>query len=121
MWDKGKKMNKKKAAPQNGTTQFERLKNTTLCACPTVTGQLAQVLVILRQGPTSTLEFIHEHNILRTSARIFELRQKGFNITPYYQAHALYRGRRYQNVATYVLEHPEWSPPSQPDSNTTTS
>ncbi len=29
-------MKKKKAAPQNGTTQFERLKNSTLCACVVV-------------------------------------------------------------------------------------
>lgn len=121
MWDKGKKMNKKKAAPQNGTTQLEHLKNTTLCACPTVTGQLAQVLAILRQGPTSTLEFTYEHNILRSSARILELRQKGFNITPHPQVRVLYRGRIYQNVVTYVLGNPEWSSPSQPDSNVTTS
>ncbi|QGZ74357.1 hypothetical protein GQR50_18525 [Aeromonas hydrophila] len=114
-------MNKKKAAPQNGTTQFERLKNTTLCACSTVTGQLAQVLVILRQGPTSSLEFIHEHNILRAPARIFQLRQKGFNITPHLQPHVLYRDHVYRNTAIYVLGQPEWSAPSQPDSNTTTS
>ncbi|MGE6126975.1 MULTISPECIES: helix-turn-helix domain-containing protein [Aeromonas] len=114
-------MNKKKAAPQNGTTQFERLKNTTLCAYPTVTGQLAQVLTILRQGPTSSLEFIHEHNILRAQARILELRQKGFNITTHIQAHVLYRGHRYKSMATYVLGLPEWSAPSQPDSNATTS
>lgn len=114
-------MNKKKAAPQNGTTQFEHLKNTTLCACPTVTGQLAQVLTILRQGPTSSLEFIHEHNILRAPARIFQLRQKGFNITPHIQSHVLYRDHLYRNTATYVLGQPEWSSASESDSNTTTS
>lgn len=114
-------MNKKKAAPQNGTTQFERLKNTTLCAGPKVTGQLAQVLAILRQGPTSSLEFIHEHNILRAQARILELRQKGFNITTHIQSHVLYRGHIYKSMAIYVLGQPEWSPSSQPDGNATTS
>lgn len=114
-------MTKKKAAPQNGTTQFERLKNTTLCACPTVTGQLAQVLTILRQGPTSSLEFIHEHNILRAQARIWELRQKRFNITTHPQSHVLYRGHIYQSIAIYVLGHPEWPAASQSDSNSTAS
>ncbi|MCW0507207.1 helix-turn-helix domain-containing protein [Aeromonas piscicola] len=114
-------MNKKKAAPQNGTTQLEHPKNNTLCAGPTVTGQLAQVLTILRQGPTSSLEFIHEHNILRAPARIFQLRQKGFNITPHIQPHVLYRDHVYRNTAIYVLGQPEWSSPSESDSNTTTS
>ncbi|HDO1317304.1 helix-turn-helix domain-containing protein [Aeromonas veronii] len=114
-------MNKKKAALQNGTTEFEHPKSNTLCAGPTVTGQLAQVLTILRQGPTSSVEFILEHNILRAQARILELRQKGFNITTHIQAHVLYRGHRYKSMATYVLGLPEWSAPSQPDSNTTTS
>lgn len=111
-------MTKKKAAPQNGTTQP---KNTTLCAGPAVTGQLMQVLTILRQGPASSLDFIHEHNILRAPARILELRQKGFNITAYIQSHLQYRDHVYKNTATYVLGHPEWAPTSQSDSNATTS
>ena len=114
-------MTKKKAAPQNGTTQFEHPKNTTFCADPTVTGQLAQVLTILRKGPTSSLDFIYKHNILRAPARILQLRQKGFNITTHIQSHLLYRDHIYKNTATYVLEHPEWSAPSQSDSNATTS
>ncbi|WP_393936446.1 helix-turn-helix domain-containing protein [Aeromonas rivipollensis] len=114
-------MNKKKAAPRNGTTQFERLNNTTLGAAPTVSGQLAQVLSILRQGPTSNLDFIHKHNILRAPARILQLRQKGFHITTHIQSHVLYRDHIYKNTATYELGRPEWTPSSQSDSNATTS
>ncbi|MDI3430166.1 helix-turn-helix domain-containing protein [Aeromonas sp. V90_14] len=79
------------------------------------------MLIILRQGPASSLGFIHEHNILRAPARILELRHKGFNITTHIQSHVLYRGHIYKNTATYVLGHPEWSPTSQSDSNVTTS
>ncbi|MFM1641211.1 MULTISPECIES: helix-turn-helix domain-containing protein [Aeromonas] len=114
-------MNKKKATPQNGTTQFERLNNTTLGAAPTVRGQLAQVLSTLRQGPTSNLDFIHKHNILRAPARILQLRQKGFHITTHIQSHVLYRDHIYKNTATYELGRPEWTPSSQSDSNATTS
>ena len=112
-------MNIKKAAPQNGTTQFEHPKNTTLCAGPTVTGQLAQVLNILRQGPVSSLVFAYEHKIMRSSARILELRQKGFNITTQIRQHVQYHGHIYKNTATYALGRPEWSPPFQSASSVT--
>lgn len=114
-------MTKKKAAPQNSTTQFANPKNTTSGAGPKVTGQIVQVLAILRQGPTSSLEFIHEHNILRAQARIRELRQKRFNIKTHLQSHVQYRGHIYQSIAIYVLGQPEWPAPSQSDSNSTTS
>ncbi|WP_421214768.1 helix-turn-helix domain-containing protein [Aeromonas jandaei] len=114
-------MNKKKVTPKNGTTLFEPPENTTLHSGPTVNRRQAKILNLLRQGPMSSLAFTYEHKLTRAAARIFELRQKGFNITTHIKLDVQYRGDLYPKAATYVLEHPEWSAPSQPDSNTTTS
>lgn len=114
-------MNKSKAIPQNGTTLFEHPENTILCVDPIVTGQMAKILRLLRQGPTSSLAFTYEHQITRPAARILDLRQKGFNITTHIQLNVQYRGHLYKKAATYVLEHPEWSAPFQSDCNATSS
>ncbi|MFB2906188.1 helix-turn-helix domain-containing protein [Aeromonas allosaccharophila] len=114
-------MNKKKTTPKNGTTLFEPPENTTLHSGPTVNRRQAKILNLLRQGPMSSLAFTYEHKLTRAAARIFELRQKGFNITTHIKLDVQYRGDLYPKAATYVLEHPEWSAPSQSDSNATTS
>jgi hypothetical protein len=114
-------MNKKKAAPKNGTTQFEPPKNNTLHTGPKVTGQMATILKLLRRGPLFGLSLPVQHGITEPGARIHDLRAMGFNITTHIQLHVQYRGKIYRRAATYVLEHPEWSAPSQPDDDSTTS
>lgn len=42
--------------------------------------QTQQVLNMLRNGPVTNIEFTHAH-ILRYSARIYELRQRGYSIS----------------------------------------
>ncbi|MGL5303925.1 MAG: helix-turn-helix domain-containing protein, partial [Aeromonas sp.] len=59
--------------------------------------------------------------ITRSSARVHELRLLGFNITTHISRETLFQGHRYPSFATYVLESPEWSHPSQPDHDTATS
>ncbi|EKB16215.1 helix-turn-helix domain-containing protein [Aeromonas veronii] len=102
-------------------TQSGQPKISTLCAGPTVNLRQAKILNLRRQRPMSSLAFTYEHKLTRAAAKIFELRQKGFNITIHIKLDVQYRGDLYPKSATYVLEHPEWSAPSQPDSNTTTS
>ncbi|MGL5040137.1 MAG: helix-turn-helix domain-containing protein [Aeromonas sp.] len=113
---------KEKAAPQTNestapSTGTRRESNTP----PRVSGQLADALSILRRGPTSTLEFIHNHQITRSSARVHELRLLGFNITTHTRRDLQFQGHQYHGIAIYVLQNPEWSHPSQPDHDTATS
>lgn len=42
--------------------------------------QKQKMLKRLRQGPTSTLEFIEKDHIVRPAARAYELKQEGYDI-----------------------------------------
>ena len=42
--------------------------------------QESRVLELLRRGPVTPLDALHEVGTLRLGARIFDLRQKGYNI-----------------------------------------
>lgn len=59
--------------------------------------QREKVLDALRQGPLSTLQARNELFIMSIAARIFELKQKGYNIATY----PLKAGSK--KIAQYVL------------------
>ena len=79
---------------------------------PTVTGQCAQVLELIRtQGPIISLEMTAGHAIPETAARVHNLRSMGWNIETTIHATVLFRGVERHNVASYSLGVPEWIPP----------
>lgn len=101
---------KEKAAPQNGTTQLDHNNHSTLTV-PLVSGQCAEILSILRKGPTLSLTLTADHAIPEAAARIHELREKGFNIGTQIQEEVVFRGKARKWVALYVLASPEWPRP----------
>lgn len=107
---------KEKAAAQNATTPITRSNVNTTHAGPIVTGQRAQVLSILRRGPTLSLSLTADHAIPEAASRIHELREQGFNIETVIQNAIMFRGSERRKVALYVLKNPEWpSPDFTPD------
>ncbi|MEZ6971629.1 helix-turn-helix domain-containing protein [Aeromonas sp. S11(2024)] len=105
-------MDKKNSRTEkNGTTKLEQAQHTTINAIPIVTGQRAEVLSILRRGPTLSLCLTADHAIPEAAARIHELREQGFNIETVIQGLVPFRGRERRNVALYVLKNPEWPHP----------
>lgn len=102
---------KERAAPQNGTTQLEHEQHSTPHTAPIVSGQRAQVLSILRRGPTLSLSLTADHAIPEAASRIHELREQGFNIETLIQDVVTFRGSERRKVALYVLKHPEWPHP----------
>jgi len=107
---------KEKAAVQNATTPINHSNVITTHAGPIVTGQRAQVLSILRRGPTLSLSLTADHAIPEAASRIHELREQGFNIETVIQDSILFRGNERRKVALYVLKNPEWpSPDFAPD------
>ena len=78
---------------------------------PMVDGQCAEVLSILRKKPTNSFEFVFDHLIPRISARIYDLREKGFNVSAITLPEVVCRGRVRPHVALYCLGDPEWPRP----------
>ena len=78
---------------------------------PFVDGQCAEVLSILRKKPTNSFEFVFDHLIPRISARIYDLREKGFNVSSITLPEVVCRGRVRPHVALYCLGNPEWPRP----------
>lgn len=78
---------------------------------PMVDGQCAEVLSILREKPTNSFEFVFDHSIPRISARIYDLREKGFNVSSITLPEVVCRGRVRPHVALYCLGNPEWPRP----------
>lgn len=86
--------------------------NTTTKQAPVVTGQRGKVLEILRQGkPVLNVALKQEHGITESNARLFELRQMGYNIATIHHAGVYYKGRTRRHVAEYLLLSPEWPAP----------
>ncbi len=108
-------MKKQKAAPE-GTTPNKQTEHSILTQ-PLVTGQCAEILCILRQGPTLSLTMTADHAIPEAAARIHDLREKGFNIDTQIQEAVVFRGRVRKGVALYVLGSPEWPRPGYLSSN----
>lgn len=96
---------------KNGTTQLEHQQHSTPHTAPIVSGQRAQVLSILRQGPTLSLSLTADYAIPEAASRIHELREQGFNIETLIQDVVTFRGSERRKVALYVLKHPEWPHP----------
>ena len=79
---------------------------------PTVTGQCAEVLdLIRRHQPILSLTITADHAIPEAAARVHDLRGMGFNVITVIHAEVEFRGRVRRGVATYSLGTPEWPAP----------
>lgn len=86
--------------------------NATTKQAPVVTGQRGRVLEILRQGkPILNVALKQEYGITESNARLFELRQLGYNITTIIHTAVYYKGRTRRHAAEYLLLSPEWPAP----------
>jgi hypothetical protein len=75
---------------------------------PTVTGQCAEVLSLIRQHqPLLSLVLTANHAIPEAAARVHDLRSQGFNILTRIEPKTTFRGRVRRNVAFYSLGTPE--------------
>jgi hypothetical protein len=104
--------NKKKAAPganrAASDTAFDKSNRTP----PTVTGQCAQVLGLIReQQPILSFTLTADHAIPETAARVHDLRGMGFNILTTIHPAIEFRGSVRRNAASYSLGSPEWPCP----------
>lgn len=80
---------------------------------PSVTGQCAQVLELIRlHQPILSLNLTADHAIPETAARVHDLRVKGFNIITTILPEVEFRGVMRHNVASYSLGTPEWIKPA---------
>lgn len=104
-------MTNEKGCTANGTIQLEQGQHYIPHKPPIVSGQQAEVLRILRCGPTLSLNLTADYAIPEAAARIHELRERGFNIETVIQDSVIFRGRERYGVALYVLKHPEWPHP----------
>lgn len=75
---------------------------------PMVDGQCAEVLAILRNRPTLSFEFTAERAIPQVAARVFNLKEKGYNVITEIKPEIVFRGRVRRHVALYYLGNPEW-------------
>jgi len=103
-------MKKEKGQNQKALTQKQQAEHS-IHSHPLVTGQCAEILSILRQGPILSLTLTADYAIPETAARIHDLRAKGFDIDTQIQEVVQFRGRERKGVALYVLGSPEWPRP----------
>lgn len=94
---------------KSNTTENEYIADIT--STPFVDGQCAEVLSILRQRPTVSFEFTAERAIPQIAARVFNLKEKGFNVITEILPEIVFRGRVRKHVALYYLGNPEWPRP----------
>jgi len=79
---------------------------------PTVTGQRAQVLTLIRQHqPLLSFVLTADHAIPEAAARVHDLRGMGFNIITRIVPTVKFRGCIRRNAALYSLGVPEWPYP----------
>lgn len=79
---------------------------------PTVTGQCAEVLGLIRQyQPVVSFVLTADHAIPETAARVHNLRAMGFNIVTTILPEVEFRGVIRRNAALYSLGSPEWPRP----------
>jgi hypothetical protein len=80
---------------------------------PTVSGQCAQVLELIREHqPVLSFALTADHAIPETAARVHDLRAKGFNIVTTILPTVEFRGVIRRNAALYSLGVPEWQAPT---------
>lgn len=82
-----------------------------LSSQPTVTGQCAQVLELIRDHqPVLSFVMTADHAIPEAAARVHDLRAMGFNIITT-RSDAQFRGSVRRNAASYSIGVPEWPRP----------
>lgn len=82
---------------------------------PTVTGQCAQVLNLIRERqPVLSFTLTAEHAIPEAAARVHDLRRMGFNILTTIHPAIEFRGQIRRNVASYSMGSPAWPQPGYP-------
>lgn len=78
---------------------------------PTVTGQCARVLELIREHqPVLSFVMTADHAIPEAAARVHDLRAMGFNIITS-RSDARFRGSVRRNAASYSIGVPEWPRP----------
>lgn len=81
-------------------------------AKPTVRGQCAQVLELIRKHqPLLSLELTANYAIPETAARVHDLKALGFNIVTRIVPEVEFRGRIRRGCAFYSIGTPEWPRP----------
>lgn len=99
----------KKGRPHEGSPKDSSGRNP---KPPTVTGQCAEVLELLRaEGAMLSFRLTAELAIPEAAARVHDLRGMGFNIITTILPTVEFRGRIRRNVARYTLGVPHWPAP----------
>lgn len=81
-------------------------------AKPTVRGQCAQVLELIRRHqPILSFELTANHAIPEAAARVHDLRALGFNVQTRIVGAVEFRGRIRRCCAFYSIGTPEWPRP----------
>lgn len=76
---------------------------------PTVTGQCAQVLRVIRERqPVPSFELTANRAIPECADRVHDLRTKGFNVITVIQPEFRFRGSIRCSVALYAMGTPKW-------------
>jgi len=79
---------------------------------PTVTGQCAEVLTLIRQHqPLLSFVLTADHAIPEAAARVHDLRCMGWNVITRIVPSVKFRGRIRRNAALYSMGSPEWPAP----------
>jgi hypothetical protein len=79
---------------------------------PTVTGQCALVLNLIRRlQPVKSLDISVGHAVPELAARVHDLRCKGFDVRTEIVPAVEFRGEIRRKVAVYSLGVPEWPAP----------
>lgn len=68
-----------------------------------ITAQHARIISALRESPKTTLQITHDCNCFRSSSRICELRQKGYDIHTRLIEQPDHLGRPHKRIALYSL------------------
>lgn len=68
-----------------------------------VSNQRAIILAALKESPKTTVELRHDYGIMQPAPRIFELKQRGYNITSLFVNCFTPDGIKHHAVAKYVL------------------
>lgn len=77
--------------------------NQSHCHSTSAFAQRAFILELLRQGPADTLTIRSELSVLMPATRIFELKQRGFDIETHRISTIDENGTVHHGVALYVL------------------
>lgn len=106
---------KEKAAPganRAASSSAFSARHSTALDQPTVTGQCAEVLTLIRQHqPLLSFVLTADHAIPEAAARVHDLRCMGWNVITRIVPSVKFRGRIRRNAAMYSMGSPEWPAP----------